>query len=204
MLWPGLLLLTLVLVSAAIEKGRRALSRRARRRGGTAHGRRPLQFEALAERIVPSVLPSPLRDALDGVQGQVRSLASSLDEVPAALDAAAGPLSAGEAPRPPCGVRIQAPGVQIEAFGSDARTVQLILLSAAGLLWTPRRAEEEPEKKTGAAVPVDQRLRRVAALLPALAADLAALHELLPLDVPSSLNKIRFIAEKVLHQLCVC
>jgi hypothetical protein len=38
--------------------------------------------------------------------------------------------------------------------------------------------------------------------LPELAQDLANLEKLLAVDVPSALNKIRYITEKVLHGLC--
>jgi CheY-like chemotaxis protein len=49
----------------------------------------------------------------------------------------------------------------------------------------------------------DERLLALGKTLPALAADLRALQELLALDVPSSLNKMRYIVERVLLQLCL-
>jgi hypothetical protein len=39
--------------------------------------------------------------------------------------------------------------------------------------------------------------------LPALSEDLRALQELCAADVPSALNKMRYITEKALHQLCL-
>jgi DNA-binding NtrC family response regulator len=52
----------------------------------------------------------------------------------------------------------------------------------------------------GGVLLVELRLLRTRA--PGLSTDLAALETLLPIDVPSSLNKIRFLTEKLLHQLC--
>jgi hypothetical protein len=48
-----------------------------------------------------------------------------------------------------------------------------------------------------------ERLRELRGRMTQLSDELRALELLLSLDVPSSLNKIRFITEKVLHELCV-
>jgi hypothetical protein len=45
-------------------------------------------------------------------------------------------------------------------------------------------------------------LQELRSLLEDFSDDLLALQTLLPVDVPSSLNKIRYITEKVLHRLC--
>jgi hypothetical protein len=48
-----------------------------------------------------------------------------------------------------------------------------------------------------------QELKDLKQKLPELAEDLRSLEKLLTVDVPSALNKIRYIAEKVLHRLCM-
>jgi hypothetical protein len=45
-------------------------------------------------------------------------------------------------------------------------------------------------------------LHKISGVLPELSGDLAVLEQLLALDVPSSLNKMRYVTEKVLQQLC--
>jgi hypothetical protein len=47
------------------------------------------------------------------------------------------------------------------------------------------------------------RLHALRKRLSSVAGDLQSLETLMPVDIPSSLNKMRFITEKVLHELCV-
>src|SRR5262249_23119743 len=137
MLWLYLLLMPLILLGGLLAKRRWAT--RSRNVRGSSPIRRPLHIEALTERIVPSWLPLTVPNSLGGVEAQVRTLPSPSESVAAP--------AAGEASSGLFGVTIRAPGVEIEAFGADAQSVQLLLLSAAGLLGAPRLADEQEEKR---------------------------------------------------------
>jgi hypothetical protein len=79
-------------------------------------------------------------------------------------------------------------------FGKGTRRLLVnVLLQQVG-----ERVFERMEDPTEGA----RELKDIAQWLPELAADLRSLEKLAALDVPSALNKIRYIAEKVLHGLC--
>jgi hypothetical protein len=109
--------------------------------------------------------------------------------------------------RPLCGATITTNGVEIKVFGPDATQVQLLLLAAAGLFASPLPTPTvRPDNAEAAFEPQNSsrlRTRRLRERLPALAGDLEILEQLVDRDVPSALNKVRFITEKILYHLCV-
>jgi hypothetical protein len=93
-------------------------------------------------------------------------------------------------------------------FGPDAAQVQAALLAAAGLLIqaspAPLSRPSVAEAGLGAWAYLHPKLKQVRGRLDtSFASDLLLLEHLLDKDVPSALNKARFIAEKALLQLSV-
>lgn len=65
-----------------------------------------------------------------------------------------------------------------------------------------RSAEAVLRGTSSGRVSIDVRLRVLQQAIPVLSEDLRALQQVLGMDISSSLNKIRYIAEKILHRLC--
>lgn len=64
-------------------------------------------------------------------------------------------------------------------------------------------AEVIPIVTSNYVVSIEAKLQILGQAIPSVSEDLTALHKVLGTDVPSSLNKIRYIAEKILYRLCM-
>jgi DNA-binding NtrC family response regulator len=64
------------------------------------------------------------------------------------------------------------------------------------------QAESAPPPFDGLGGVLVAELRQLQTEAPDLAADLVILERLMPEDIPGSLNKIRYLTERILHQLC--
>ena len=102
---------------------------------------------------------------------------------------------------PQCGARLKVRGIEVEVFGNNASDVQSVLESVAGKL-SNNQSSTRREQNIENEEPISGRMEILKEALPQLYEDLCALESLLRLDTPSSLNKIRFITEKVLHNIC--
>jgi hypothetical protein len=84
--------------------------------------------------------------------------------------------------------------------------MQLVLFSTTGLV-SSRHSRGIVARDNGGPVAPSlacrQRLKQLQERLRGFAGELSTLEELLAIDVASSLNKVRFITEKALHELCV-
>ena len=106
-----------------------------------------------------------------------------------------------------CGVIVSYGGAVIEVSGADAEEVRSVVQYVATMLWAKgenygRRELEQTAGPRGEPVSA-ARFHSLKEKLTDLAADLDCLDRLLDMDVPSALNKIRFITEKVLIALAV-
>lgn len=108
-------------------------------------------------------------------------------------------------------------GRPLELRGSFYNYVQHPRPRSGHVLWVrrgkagaaPAAADRAPKESPGLADPAaaadrarNEQLERVAAALPKLAAELAKLGQLIPIDPSAALNKMRFIAEGVLVGMC--
>jgi hypothetical protein len=96
---------------------------------------------------------------------------------------------------------LRLPGVEVEVTGADAGEVEAVARALAGEVLVAGGPADVPPPPVAGPAQAD-RLRDLGEKLPSFRDDLRSLETLLGVDVPSALNKVRYITEKALHGLC--
>lgn len=167
---------------------------------------RLLRLEPISERIYLSASPFPVFNLHEVAPALYAPAVPGTEPVLLSQASDSGPASTDD--HPTYGASITTDGLKIDVIGTDALAVQSVLATifAAGAIAVQQpSAAQTGDRTAGPAAPITprQQVRRFRDRLPALVEDLEMLERLVEQDVPSALNKIRFISEKVLYRLCV-